>query len=160
MNGIYKPQPAHRPHTLTEELLEKIIEATPQVLVVNQIAGLCMIPRSTLKDWMATGIEDAKSGKDTIFAQLSARFHEAKAKEVRILIAYLRTCPKNYQSVTWILEKCFREDFGADSEELKELRELFKQILPLIGKGDAINGKETEKPAIEAREETISQETT
>jgi len=131
-----------RPSELTEEVKARVLAAVPEVIIQNQIALRARIPKQTLSTWLVRGKSDKNAGIDSIYAQFSDDFYYAQTEVVKQTLDFLRCCPKNYGSLTWILEKCFREDFGADSDEMRELRELFKMILPLIGKGDANGSKE------------------
>lgn len=131
-----------RPTTLTEEVHISIIDAVPKVLIKTQIAGLVGISHQKLCYWLDRGEKDLKENNLSIYAHLFADFVRARAIEVQNLIERIRKAPDNYKALCWILEKCFREDFGEDSEELKELRALFVRILPLIGKGEKGHGRE------------------
>lgn len=132
--------PIGRPSELTDEVKARLLQAVPLVIVPNQVAAYAKVPKSSLKNWLKRGESDLNEHIDSTYAQFWAEFKAIQAQVVREHIALLRTCPKNYGALTWILEKCFREDFGADSEEMRELRDLFKLILPLLGKGEATNG--------------------
>lgn len=144
MTSLANPSGYHT--NLSDYLIKQIIEATPKLMIVNQIAGYCGIPKSTLGDWLKRGAKEGKEGKDTLFAQLSAQFHTAKAKRCHELLTKVEGDQENMKAYSWLLEKCFREDFGAESQELRELRELFEEILPVIkgAKGNG-NGKGKEK---------------
>jgi len=110
-----------RPTELTPIVKQRILEAVPQVIIPAQVAALARVPKQTLSDWLIRGDKDIKAGTDSIYAQFSDDFKHAQAKIVQETLAFLRCCPKNYQALTWILERCFRKDFGSDSEEIKEL---------------------------------------
>ncbi|MBX4189710.1 hypothetical protein KW791_00210 [Candidatus Parcubacteria bacterium] len=139
------------PIGLTNEKLKEIINAVPRVLVIGQIAGLCCTPRTTLLDWLKRGEKDNIAKQDTIFAQLSSGYKQALAIEAEKLLKILRNPNgKNKASSQWLLERVFRDDFGVDSEKIKELLDkqehfskLLDQILthPLQGK-KLLNGSE------------------
>ncbi len=131
------PNPIGHHTILTQSMIDNIIKAVPQVLIQNQVAGLVGIPRQYLSLWLKYGERDIQRGtENSLFAQLYDRFYKSRAEVLRDKLLFLSTCPKNYGAITWIIEKCFREDFGAESEEMKQLKDLvFNQILPLIGKG-------------------------
>ena len=143
-----------RPTVLHEEIIEQLVLAVPYYLIPTQCAYSIGISQQNLSNWLKQGSMDVKEGISSLPGRLFVAFKKAQAKEVAQIIGMLRMCPKNYQALTWLLERCFREDFGGDSEELKELRELFKQILPMIGKGvsygkevDSKNAHEEGSPA-------------
>lgn len=153
MSEVMKSNPQGFHTSLTNQVKERVIEATSQVIVLPQIAALSGVPLTTLRGWLHRGAKDKIGGIESIFAQLSSEFYKARGEVVRDLLNQLRSCPKNYGALTWILEKCFKEDFGAESEEMKELRELFKSILPLIGKGELFNVNSQNAKAYESQED-------
>lgn len=125
-----------RPPGLTPEVEAKIIDAIPRVYVVGLIADYVGVPRNTLYDWLKWGREDQKDSKDSIYAQLSGKYRSTLAKSAEEKLTTLSSCPRNYQAITWMLEKCFKKDFGKDSEEYQKLVDLvFNQLLPLMSKG-------------------------
>jgi hypothetical protein len=136
------------PTELNHDLIYKIIEAIPEVIVQNQVALRARIPRQRLSDWLKFGERDMLKGDhNSIFAQLADRYHYARTEVLKENIQIIKSCPKNYQAIIWLIERCFREDFGSDSQEIKELREMFKNILALTSKGyaDEIDDKSTQE---------------
>jgi sugar-specific transcriptional regulator TrmB len=119
-----------RPSELTEEIKARILEAVPEVLVQAQIAKRSKIPKQTLNTWLTRGISDKKEGIDSIYAQFSDDYNYALSQVVKEMLDYLKRPIKNYGSMTWVLERCFREDFGSEGPEIRELRDLFKQAFP------------------------------
>lgn len=141
---------------LDQELIDSIIFAVPQVIVQNQVAAFCGIHRMNLSSWLKRGDEEHLNGIESVFSQLAVRYHETRSHVVKNLVFELKQCPKNYQALVWLLEKCFREDFGSESEEIRELRQMFIQILPLLGKGDLNHGNQTKELDSKGNQETGS----
>lgn len=109
-------------HTkLTPELHQKIIEAVSKVIIPSKVAALVKIPQQTLSDWLKRGENDANNSQQSIFAHLAIDFKYEQALLVSHLIQRLQDCPANYRSLVWLLERCFREDFGSDSSQIQEL---------------------------------------
>jgi hypothetical protein len=139
---MLSPNPPGFHTKLTQEKIEKLISAVPEVIVQNQVAYRAGVTKQALSDWLKQGTRDLNEGNiNTIFAQLSDRYHKARTEIVRDSLEKIQSGTDNYKALCWILEKCFREDFGAESEDIRELKELFKTILPMIGKGETINGQ-------------------
>jgi len=46
-----------------------------------------------------------------------------KADEITIMVAEIKAKVKNWQAIAWLLERCFREDFGADAGVIQILLE-------------------------------------
>lgn len=133
------------PLRLTDEVKERILCAVPEVIVQNQVAYRAKVPKSSLDRWLKNGKHDSELGINSIFSQLWEEYNRLRTDVIVESLQTLRSCPKNYQALTWILEKCFREDFGAESVELKELKLLFMKILPLLGKGESHHASEETK---------------
>lgn len=137
-----------RPPDITEEIIERIIENVPKVVIQNQVAHLSKVPKSTMDDWLKRGIRDSENGINSLFAQFSERFKEAQAKVASECITFLRHCPKNYGALTFILERCFKDDFETKSDAQKQLEDYVDNVIkPLINKGEIIHGKEIQKSA-------------
>lgn len=134
--------PPGRPCELTEEVQVRIFTALPQVLIQRQVAFAAMIHPSTLNTWLTSGDKDQIEGVDSIYAQFSYKYHSLRAACLAEKLRFLSACPKNYGALTWTLEKCFREDCGPEAAEIRELREMFLKILPLLSKGVASNESE------------------
>jgi hypothetical protein len=124
------------PTELDEEKLKEIIGAVPRVLVIGQIAGLCCVPRTTLIGWLKKGDEHNLINNGSIYAQLSTQYRQAFAEEAEKLLKIVRNPKgKNKASSQWLLERVFREDFGVDSDKIKELidkQEHFAKLLDQI----------------------------
>lgn len=142
-----------RPTTLTQDVHIAILDAIPKVLIKSQIAALAGITRQKLQYWLERGEKELHENKLTEYAHLFYDYSQSRARCVQELLERVRKAPDNYKALCWILERCFREDFGEDSEELKELRALFTRILPLIGKGEKGNGRKMDTESIATEEQ-------
>lgn len=113
------------PTDLTETLAQEIFDAVPRVLVLGQVAGLVKVPRGTLSSWIKRGEDDRQKNESSIFAYFSTGLRLAQALEVEKLMRHLKNAKgKNKSDSKWLLEKCFREDFGIESLQLQELVEI------------------------------------
>lgn len=140
------PNPPGRPTTLTDELQIAIIEATEDVILPTQVAALCGISHQKLSYWLKRGEEELNQDLSTPYAQLFANYKKTHAKEVKRLLERLDRCPDNYRALCWKLEKCFREDFGDESDEMRQLKYyVFNEVLPRLKKGDFNGWKSKEK---------------
>lgn len=107
---------------------------------LGQVADLNDIPRRTFYDWLSYGDEDRNNGLSTDFGQLSRKIRNRQAEVVIDLCETALNDDKKAKFIMWWLSKICREDFGIEGMEIKELRDLFKIILPLLGKGVDYNG--------------------
>lgn len=138
--------PPGRPPGLTQELKEKLVDAAAKVLVPNQIAAKCKVHKSNLYLWLSLGEKDSKNGINSIYAQLLEEIKEAQANVCDELMNKLKTCPRNYGALTFILSKAFKEDFEDLPEDVKQMVDIYiKVIKPLMDKGAINYGKEETK---------------
>lgn len=108
------------------QILSSIQEAKGSI---GQIADLNEIPRQTFRDWVHQGEEDRNNGISSPLAQLSCSLKKEQALVVKELYHTAIDNDKKAKFIMWWLSCCFREDFGRESEEMRELRKLFEQLI-------------------------------
>ena len=139
------------------ELYDLILEKIPKLYVLGQVAWACGVNRDTFHGWIKRGDEEAKEKLDTPLSRLSKGVRKTQAAAVESLLEEVRS-RGNGTNQKWILEKCFREDFGQDSAEIQELRGQIAYALAAIGehnlkKGAYSNGRKmTVEEAQKAKE--------
>lgn len=111
------------PSKLTPEIIAEFSKAISEVLVIRQAAGLIGVSHATIYNWINKGEEDSKKDLSNDFVHFFYTVKVAQAREVRKLIADVRERPTGWQACAWLLERCFREDFGQDNEKIRELLE-------------------------------------
>jgi hypothetical protein len=132
-----------RPPHLTHEIIYRILEAIPEVLVKTQVAYRAKIPHQRLHEWLKWGAEDLEAGTRSIYAQLAEQYNFVRSGALMEYLTRLGLCPKNYGALTWILEKCFKDEFEAKSEFQKQLEDyVFNRLPPLIDQGGQDGAKE------------------
>lgn len=107
---------------------QDIIEALPGVMTLNMTARMARIPPATFKEWIKQGDEDYRNHLGTDLAQLSADVRKLQAIEAKKLLDVMKEMPKGWQAMAWLLERCFREDFGQDNEVIAELKATFEEL--------------------------------
>ncbi len=117
-----------RPHTLTQQKSDAIVANINKVLVLNQAAAMAKVLKSTAQMWMVRGREDVENNIDSVEANFVVAVKSAQAKKVEELLTELREMPRGWQALAWILERCFREEFGADAGIIQELKAEFEAI--------------------------------
>lgn len=135
-----------------DEIIESVVKAKGSL---GQVADLNKIPRQTFYHWLRQGNEDNINGLRTELGQLSSSLRHSQAEVVIDLCKTALNEEKKSKFIMWWLSRICREDFGVEGMEIKELQDLFKVILPLIGKGDLMNGCQK---AEERNEETQQEE--
>jgi hypothetical protein len=154
MAGIYKPG---RPFTYNPKLHDKLVESVEAAKgSLGQVADLNKIPRQTFRDWVRLGDEQNAEGQETDFVQLSCSIRKRQAEVIMDMVRDALDNTKKAIFTMWWLGRVCREDFGQDSQELKELRELFEKILPMMGKGAKGNAKELDSGSDKEQGETSS----
>lgn len=131
-----------RPLRLDQDMIEHLCSFVPGNHSVLQVSRLSGIPQSTLITWLDLGKIDQEKSIDSIYAQFSSKFNAAIGNEVRKLLAEMHAIG-NYQSTSWMLEKCYPEEYGNEAPQMKEFRELFKIVTEIKG---ANNGTEKAQP--------------
>lgn len=125
-----------RPLELDEYRKQKILAAIPEVIVQAQVAKRARIPKQTLNTWLVRGQKEKLLGLDTEYTRFSDEYDYAQSQVVCETLADLRKKPKSYGALVWILERCFKSDFGDDSDQIQYLMDIvYNQILPILGKG-------------------------
>lgn len=117
---------------LTPEIQAKLIDAISRVLVYTQATALANIKKSTFKTWMAKGTKDEEEDLDTEYSRLSMAIKHARALKVEELLRDIAEGKNRWQSSAWMLERCFREDFGSDAgviEDIKKKIEVLEKII-------------------------------
>lgn len=122
-------------HTLLDQdVIDRILDAVPKVFVTNQVAHYCGIYPRRLYDWLSFGKRDIEAGLvNSIYADLYQQYHEVLADALHKKLKRLDVCPKNYGAITWVLERCFKDDFETKSEAHKQLEDyVFNVIEPML----------------------------
>lgn len=125
-----------------DDIINSVVKAKGSL---GQVADLNGIPRQTFYHWLRQGDEDHNNGLRTEFVQLSSKIRLTQAEVVVDICNQAFADEKKSRFIMWWLSKICREDFGMEGIEIKELRDIFRVILPLIGKGEGLNGQEAKE---------------
>jgi hypothetical protein len=155
---LLQPNPPWHHTILDQNLIDRILDAIPKVFIQNQIAHLCGIYPQRLSDWIKFGKRDMESGvKNSIYADFYQQYHEARAEALHQKLKHLSMCPKNYGAITFILERCFKDEFEVMSESHKQLLDLVENVIkPLLRQGGHLNEAKITQEAGKDAEEEIS----
>lgn len=133
---------------ITEELIERIVLGFTKTMVLTMASGHSGVSRYLITKWLKQGDEDITNFQCTLYATLFERVQLAFAQKAELYIAKLETCPANYGSLTWLLQVCIRNEYAQESEEHKELRELYGKLLAdyqnLLANKDAVNNRQVD----------------
>lgn len=124
---MYKPQ-VGRPCHLTEEEAKRILEFVPRGLVLGQVARLAKVPKRTLSRWLKDGEDQADNPELSIFTQFWLDFEQKRGVEIDKMVDDVRNRLTNWQASWELLRSIAREDFGADSLDMKELLANFEKL--------------------------------
>jgi|GEM_PF-4657045 len=129
-----------RKFTYDPSKLDEIIAAVEKCKgSLGQIADATEINRDNFYYWLRTGDEHRRDNISSEVAHLSKCVRKEQARVIIDMANSAFSDEKKVKFVTWWLSKICREDFGLEGIELKELRDIFKVLLPLITKGEAVN---------------------
>jgi hypothetical protein len=126
------------PTKLNDEIHKIIIDAIAGNAPYDVAAWKARINPSTLYDWIKRGAADDELGLTTEFTQLAKAIKETEADKI---IAHLKSCEdreERWQARMTILERRWREYFGSDARDLKEVNRLVEELVK--ANGDS-NGK-------------------
>jgi hypothetical protein len=127
MSSIYK---VGRPTNLTPELIDHLVKLVPTAFTQHQLGRLSGVPQRCISDWLSWGKADREKGEDTIYAQFSLKYEEAKGILLREWLLKMMALG-SFQANQWMLEQCFPDEFGLNSPLVKDL----------LGAVDAMNLK-------------------
>lgn len=122
-----------RPTKLNEAMIESLVAAVKRVLVTRHVAGLCGISHETIYAWFRQAKEDNTNGlTDTLHVRFSDAYKEALSEKVSEYILTIADRKTNWQANAWLLERCFREDFGQDAGIIADLAEKQNKLEALL----------------------------
>jgi hypothetical protein len=125
---MLRANPPGQPTMFSPEITKKLIEGIRLVLVLKQACGHARITYQSLWNWLNIGKADIEAGKYTDYAQFFYDVKGAQCEEVAELQANIRKAIPNWQSQAWLLERCFRDDFGQGVEVIQEIRDKFELL--------------------------------
>lgn len=130
-----RQNPPGRPTDLTPALMEHILSFVESNYTQTQVARLSCVPQSRISDWLSRGMKDAEEGRDTIFAQFSIKFQEKIGLDIQDMLRAIRSLG-SFQALSWLLENCFREEFGKEAGIIQKILDQQEKILGLKEKGE------------------------
>lgn len=113
---------------LDDDVHDRIVKMVKGHLALGPTAHASGVSKHRLKKWLDEGEKDLEEGRDTPFSQLKMDFDFARSVKAQHYITLLEECPKNYQAICWLLERAFREDFGAESGIIKEILDEYAKL--------------------------------
>lgn len=110
-----------RPPKFGEELTVKILEGIEKVLVMRQVAGHAGVTYQSIYNWLEQGKKDIQDNNWTEFSKFFYAVKGAQSAEVQKLVKEIKARVPGWQANAWLLERCFREDFGQEAGIIQEL---------------------------------------
>lgn len=126
---------------LTQAAHDAIVSAVADGNTRIDAAGAAGISPRTLHAWLKKGRDNKRNGYYALYAAVKKAEAEAAAKAVKAIRA---AGEKAWQAYAWWLERKYPEAWGDSRKELKEYRELIKELLKYVP-GGALPDKK--KPA-------------
>lgn len=120
---MIKPQLGRPMIEPTQEQITNLVYWVGEDISLPNAARHTHVHPQQLDRWMKQGSDDILVESNTIYAQLYTQVRKSQATKISDLLKRIESCPKNWQALAWKLEKCVRDEFGADSVEIKELLE-------------------------------------
>ena len=133
-----KSNPSGFHSKLTPEVHKKIISSIEKGYVQNHIAAIAMVHPRTFDEWIKRGHDEAHANISSPFAQLYTEYANKRAEIAGGTVTVLLTRPKNFTALQWFLERVYRDEYGVDSDMIKELA---NNILKLAEQKGSNHGK-------------------
>lgn len=130
LHNSYAPQ-----HRLTDEIVDVCTKGAAVGLTINLCAGLAKVHRDTLVAWLEQGKADAIAGIVTKNSVLFLGMKEARAKKAAFILSKLATPEKYWGARVAYMQMCFREEYGADSEDIVAMRNTIQAMAKIINQG-------------------------
>lgn len=109
-----------RPTRLTEDFIEKFVAAVKAVLTYKRACEMCSLHKSSFYAYLDQAEKDKKDDIESIHTRFSDAVKKARSEKAQQYIKTIENREKNWQANAWLLERCFREDYGTDSDYLRE----------------------------------------
>ncbi len=127
--------PVGRPCEYSKEDHVKIVEAFKHTIVLSNVSGQVRRDRDTIKAWLQRGKDDLKEGNYTELAQFFLDVKETISSTILALEQrLLNGDEKGWQRVAWYLERCARQDYGADAGIIEDILKEFADLKAQLGK--------------------------
>ena len=137
--------PAGRPFTYDVNKFPFIISNVEQAKgSMGQVADLCGIPRQTFFHWLRRGEDDRNNDKCSELAELSSKIRTEQARVVKEFVMRALDRHQNATFIMWWLGKICREDFGEDSEDIRQLKALCLTLMEIKGDSNGRKAKEVD----------------
>ncbi len=121
-----------RPAEFSKKDHDNIVAAYDKTIVLSTIAGLVRRDKDTIRAWLERGKDDLKKGIESEYVQFFLDTKEAKAKKIADLLHRIESGIDKWQAVAWILERCAREDFSINGDELKDMTSTLERLKSMI----------------------------
>ena len=116
--------PGGRPSKFTPERCAKIVESISNRIPYKLAAEANGICETTLYAWVEEGLKDKDNGIDSEKAQFSEAIKNAEQKRINEHLQCIAQNPERWQAQAWILERRWRQYFGANAELIEFQRQL------------------------------------
>jgi len=109
---------------ISKYLIDAISDGVPYAVAI-EAAGFC---EATIYNWLNYGIADRESGKETLCRTFLESIKKVEMAYIRELLSKVKDGVDRWQSCAWILERRWRQHFGADAGIIQELLASFKAL--------------------------------
>jgi hypothetical protein len=126
--GIAYQMAMGRPSKISPKIKAKILDAIEGNLPYDMAAWSARICEKTLYTWINKGKADREAGIESEYLDLLQGIKEVEANKVRKLEANIEMGIERWQSQAWLLERRWRQYFGADAGIIAELQQTFNDL--------------------------------
>lgn len=162
--GVGRPRKNPLPHptdtgrpvkgncSLTQEVKDRFFSAIDDFLTIKMAAYEARVHPDTIHHWFNRGESDIKAGVSSIFSDFLNEYHSVRNNRSRHVLRKIDQADKNWQAHAFLLEKCFAEDYGKESDEMIAMKRTIAALTEALLKA---NGGQTSH---ESKESSIPKE--
>lgn len=124
---VAKARPG-QPTKFNPERCNAIIDAVSRYIPITLAVEANGICRDTYYEWLKIAKEDKAMGKKNEYTMFSDNIKRVEMEKIAYLCSNVEAGANRWQSNAWLLERRWREHFGADAGIIQELQAMFNDL--------------------------------
>jgi len=117
-----------RPHKITPEIRKIILDSINSALPYEAAAWRAGICEKTLYNWLNKAKADKEAGIESEHLSLLQDIKAIEGNRMQALAESVMGGVDRWQSCAWMLERRWRQFYGADAGIIAELQQTFKEL--------------------------------
>lgn len=125
---ISKKNPPGQPTKFNPERCARIIDAVSKYAPYSIACEANGIHRDTLYEWLKIARDHKAKDIESDYTRFSDALKEVEMKKILQLCSNVEAGVDRWQSNAWLLERRWREHFGADAGIIQDLQNMFNEL--------------------------------